>query len=230
MGRGEEGGAEDLRVEELKRIQIECAKRVITRDDFEGVETVGGMDLTFEKLEENPTRAWASLVVVELKTLRVVYNLVVEDVVSFPYIPTFLAFREMPLLLKLYREAKVKPDVFFIDGQGVAHPRGCGIASHFGVETGEVSVGVAKTKLFGYYREPDAKRGSFSYLKFRDRVIGAAVRTKEGSAPVFVSTGHRISLKTAIDLVLKTSKFRVPEPTRLAHNLLQRVRRGTLFG
>ncbi len=224
MGRGEEG-----KIEELKRIQIECAKKVIKEDDFSSVETVGGMDLTFEKIDENPTKAWASLVVVELKSLRKVYDLVIEDVVTFPYIPTFLAFREMPLLLKLYEKAKVKPDVYFIDGQGIAHPRGCGIASHFGVETGEVSVGVAKTKLFGYYKEPDQKRGSYSYLKYKDQIIGAAVRTKEGSAPIFVSTGHRISLKTAIDLVLKTSKHRVPEPTRLAHNLLQSVRKRSLF-
>ncbi len=227
MGRGAEG--EPLNVEDLKRIQIDCSKKVIKEDDFESIETVGGMDLTFEKIDQNPTRAWASLVVIDLKTLKVIYNLVVEDVVTFPYIPTFLAFREMPLLLKLYEKAKVKPDVYFIDGQGIAHPRGCGIASHFGVETGEVSVGVAKTKLFGYYREPEKKRGSYSYLKYRDRIIGAAVRTKEGSAPVFVSTGHRISLKTAIDLVLRTSRYRIPEPTRLAHNLLQTVRRRTLF-
>ena len=218
-----------MRIEDLKRIQIECAKKVIQKDDFEKIETIGGMDLTFEKIDENPTRAWASLVVIELKTLRPVYNLVVEDEVSFPYIPTFLAFREMPLLLKLYERATVKPDVYFIDGQGVAHPRGCGIASHFGVETGEVSVGVAKTKLFGNYREPERKRGSFTYLRYRERIIGAVVRTKDNTQPVFVSVGHRISLKTAVELVLKTSRFRIPEPTRLAHNLLQGVRRRGLF-
>ncbi len=215
-----------MRIEDLKREQIECAKRVIQRDDFEEVTTVGGMDLTFEKLDENPTRAWASLVVIDLRTLKPVYNLVVEDTVSFPYIPTFLAFREMPLLLKLREKAKVKPDVYFIDGQGIAHPRGCGIASHFGVKTGEVSVGVAKSKLFGHYEEPGIERGSYTYLKHRGRIIGAVVRTKDRTQPIFVSVGHRISLKTSIDLVLRTSKYRVPEPTRLAHNLLQRVRRG----
>ncbi len=188
------------------------------------------MDLTFEKIKENPTRAWASLVIIELKTLKPIYDLVVEDVVSFPYIPTFLAFREMPLLIKLYEKAKVKPDVFFIDGQGIAHPRGCGIASHFGVETGMVSVGVAKTRLFGYYDEPGERRGEFSYLKYRGKILGAVVRTRDRTAPVFVSVGHRISLRTAVNLVLKTSKYRIPEPTRLAHNLLQRVRRERMAG
>ena len=200
----------------------------MARDDFENVETIGGMDLTFEKLNDNPTRAWASLVVIELKTLKPIYKHVVEDIVDFPYIPTFLAFRELPLLLKLYETAKVKPDVYFIDGQGLAHPRGCGIASHFGVETGEVSVGVAKNRLFGYGKEPSSERGSYTYLRYKGKIVGAIVRTKEKAAPVYVSVGHRISLKTAIELVLKTSKYRVPEPTRFAHNFLQLVRREKL--
>ncbi|MCS6999133.1 MAG: endonuclease V [Aquificaceae bacterium] len=212
-------------VERLKRVQEDCAKKVIQRDDFEKLEFVGGIDLTFESAKENPTRAWASLVVVRLTDLRAVYQKVVEGMVDFPYVPTFLAFRELPLMLKLYEEAELKPDVFFIDGQGVAHPRGCGIASHFGVETNSVSVGVAKTRLFGYYKELEGKRESYSYLTHKGAVVGAAVRTKDYSEPVFVSVGHRISLKTAIELVLKTSLYRVPEPTRLAHNLLQKVRR-----
>ena len=210
----------------LKKEQVECAKKVVQKDDFESVETIGGMDLTFEDIRKNPTKAWASLVVVDIKTLKPIYDLVVEDEVDFPYVPTFLAYRELPLLLKLYQRAKVKPDVFFIDGQGIAHPRGCGIASHFGVETGEVSVGVAKKKLFGYYKEPPMERGSHSYMTHKDKVVGAAVRTRDNTKCVFVSVGNRISLDTAIDLVLRTSKYRIPEPTRLAHNLLQRVRRG----
>ncbi|MCS7262971.1 MAG: endonuclease V [Aquificaceae bacterium] len=212
-------------MEKLKRIQEDCAKKVVQRDDFDRLELVGGIDLTFENVKQNPTRAWASLVVVRLVDLRVVYQKVVEGLVDFPYVPTFLAFRELPLILKLYQEAELKPDVFFVDGQGVAHPRGCGIASHFGVETNSVSVGVAKTRLFGYYKEPEGKRGSYSYLTYKGAVVGVALRTKDYSEPVFVSVGHRISLKTAIELVLKTSLYRVPEPTRLAHNLLQRVRK-----
>ncbi|MCX8060013.1 MAG: endonuclease V [Aquificaceae bacterium] len=212
-------------MEKLKRIQEDCAKKVVQRDDFDRLELVGGIDLTFENVKQNPTRAWASLVVVRLVDLRVVYQKVVEGLVDFPYVPTFLAFRELPLILKLYQEAELKPDVFFVDGQGVAHPRGCGIASHFGVETNSVSVGVTKTRLFGYYKEPEGKRGSYSYLTYKGAVVGVALRTKDYSEPVFVSVGHRISLKTAIELVLKTSLYRVPEPTRLAHNLLQRVRK-----
>ncbi len=216
----------ETQLRELERVQLECAKRVIKRDDFQRVELVGGIDLTFENIKENPTRAWASLVVIRLSDLRVVYQKVVEGMVDFPYIPTFLAFRELPLMLELYKQAQLKPDVFFIDGQGIAHPRGCGIASHFGVETNSVSVGVAKTRLFGYGEEPEVKRGSYSYLTYRGEIVGATLRTREGVEPVYVSVGHRISLRTALELVLKTSIYRIPEPTRLAHNLLQKVRRG----
>lgn len=213
-------------IEKLKAIQIECAKKVIQRDAFEKLELVGGIDLTFEKVQDNPTRAWASLVVLRLKDFKVVYQKVIEGVVDFPYIPTFLAFRELPLMLRLYQEAEVKPDVFFIDGQGVAHPRGCGIASHFGVATNSVSVGVAKKRLFGYYRDLGDKRGSYAYLTYRGQVVGAAVRTKDNTEPIYVSVGHLISLSTCIELVLRTSLYRIPEPTRLAHNLLQKVRKG----
>lgn len=213
-------------LEELKAIQLECAKKVIQKDALKKIELIGGIDLTFEKIEESPTRAWASLVVIRLPDLRVVYKKVVEGIVDFPYIPTFLAFRELPLMLKLYQEAEIKPDVFFIDGQGIAHPRGCGIASHFGVQTNSVSVGVAKSRLFGYHKEPGEKRGSYSYLTYKGHIVGAVVRTKDKADPIYVSVGHQISLNTCIDLILKTSIYRIPEPIRLAHNLLQKVRKG----
>jgi len=209
----------------LEKVQTDCAKRVELKDSFEKLELIGGMDVTFESLTETPTRAWACLVVIELKTLRPVYHKIVEGMVDFPYIPTFLAFREMPIMLELYKNAQIKPDVYFIDGQGTAHPRGCGIASHFGVETGEPTVGVAKTKLVGYSKEPDWKRGSYSYLTYKGKIVGAVIRTKDNANPVYVSPGHRVSLNTAIELVLKTSVYRIPEPTRLAHNYLQKVRR-----
>ncbi len=217
-----------MRTEQLERVQIECAKKVIQRDDFGKVQTVGGIDLTFEEVRRNPTRAWACMVVIDVNTMKPIYEYVVDGLVDFPYIPTFLAFRELPLMLKLYNEAEVKPDVYFIDGQGVAHPRGCGIASHFGVSTGTVSVGVAKKRLFGFHTDIGQKRGSYAYLKYKGSIVGAALRTKDSTEPIYVSVGHRISLKTAIELVLKTSLYRIPEPTRLAHNLLQKVRRESM--
>ena len=216
-------------LETLKKIQEECGKKINETDvvDVEKVRFVGGMDLTFKDLKSNPTEALVSLVVVDTQTLKPVDVVIKHTKVDFPYIPTFLAFRELPALLEVYDKAKIKPDVYFIDGQGKIHPRRCGIASHFGVETGTVSVGVAKSHLYGKFKYPCEKRGCFSYVKDpkTDEILGAVVRTKDRVYPVFVSVGNNISLPSAIKLVLKTSKHRIPEPTRLAHNVLQKKRK-----
>jgi len=214
-----------MELAKLEEIQLECAKKIIKRDVLTEIKTVGGIDVTFESSKENPTRAWACMVVVNLDTLKPVYQKIVEDIVDFPYISTFLAFRELPLMKRVYNEAKFKPDVIFIDGQGISHPRGCGIASHFGVEVGAVTVGVAKKKLCGNYEPLEEVRGSYSYLIYNDEVIGAVLRTKDKVKPVYISIGHKISLEKAVELVLKTSIYRIPEPLRLAHNLLQKLRK-----
>ena len=214
-----------MELAKLEEIQLECAKKIIKRDVLTEIKTVGGIDVTFESSKENPTRAWACMVVVNLDTLKPVYQKIVEDIVDFPYISTFLAFRELPLMKRVYNEAKFKLDVIFIDGQGISHPRGCGIASHFGVEVGAVTVGVAKKKLCGNYEPLEEVRGSYSYLIYNDEVIGAVLRTKDKVKPVYISIGHKISLEKAVELVLKTSIYRIPEPLRLAHNLLQKLRK-----
>ncbi|MBO8142978.1 MAG: endonuclease V [Thermodesulfobacterium sp.] len=214
-----------MNLPELEKIQSDCAKRIIKRDVLRKIETVGGIDVTFRSPKENPTIAWVCIVVVNLETLRPVYQKIIEGMVNFPYIPTFLAFRELPIMLKLYKLLEIKPDVIFIDGQGISHPRGCGIASHFGVETGAVTVGVAKKKLCGNHMPLSEKRGSYSYLIYNNEVVGVVLRTKDKVKPIYVSIGHKIGLKTAIKLVLKTSIYRIPEPLRLAHNLLQKIRK-----
>ena len=218
-----------LDLERLKRIQTECGRKIVETDkvDIDKVRYVGGMDLTFKDLKRNPTEALVSLVVVDTQTLKPVDAVVHRTEVDFPYIPTFLAFRELPALLEVYDKAKIRPEVYFIDGQGKIHPRRCGIASHFGVETGAVAVGVAKSHLYGKFEYPCERRGCVSYVKDpkTGEVLGAVVRTKDRVYPVFVSVGNNISLPSAIRLVLKTSKYRIPEPTRLAHNILQKKRR-----
>jgi deoxyribonuclease V len=210
-------------LKELEKIQLDCSKKVILADRFEKLELVGGMDLTFEDIKKTPTKAWASLVVLELKSLRPIYQKVVEGVVDFPYIPTFLAFREMPLMLELYKEAKVRADVYFIDGQGIAHPRGCGIASHFGVETNTPTVGVAKTILVGKDTGTTPKAWeAFRLIHYRGKVVGAVLRTKDNTAPIYVSPGHMISLNTALELVLKTSCIAYRSPPALPTTFCKR--------
>jgi len=215
----------DLNLAELEKIQLDCAKKVIQKNVLTEIKTIGGIDVTFEKSEENPTKAWACIVIVEIPSLKIIYQEIEEGIINFPYISTFLTFRELPLIKKLYQKLSFKPDVIFIDGQGISHPRGCGIASHFGVETGAVTVGVAKKKLCGNYNTLSDTRGSYSYLIYNNKIVGAVLRTKDKVKPIYISIGHKIDLETAIELVLKTSIYRIPEPLRLAHNFLQRIRK-----
>ncbi|OGW05058.1 MAG: hypothetical protein A2889_02015 [Nitrospinae bacterium RIFCSPLOWO2_01_FULL_39_10] len=180
---------------------------------------------------------YAVVVVMTFPDLEVVEEKRVEAEIKFPYIPGLLAFREAPILLKAFEKLKIEPDLIIFDGQGIAHPRGMGIASHLGIILNKPTIGCAKSKLFGTYKEPGKNEGDFSYLyspspqsspqwgEGADNVIGAVVRTKSNTKPVFVSIGHKIDLQTSIKFVLQCSKgYRIPEPTRIAHILANRLR------
>ena len=147
-------------------------------------------------------------------------------VTSFPYIPGLLTFREGPALIESFRRLRSEPDVIFFDGQGIAHPRGLGIASHIGVLLDRPTVGVAKSLLVGTAEDPGPAPGSTSPILYDDETIGMVVRTKERTKPVYISVGHRIDLARAVDLVLATTRgYRLPEPTRQAHLFANAVRR-----
>ncbi len=152
--------------------------------------------------------------------------------VTFPYVPGFLAYRELPALLAAYRLLRSRPDVYLLDAQGMAHPRGLGLASHFGVLTGERAVGCAKSWLYGAYAEPGPDPWSWSPLRGAGgEVVGAAVRPAHGRRLLFVSPGHRVGLEAALGLVRRTTHgHRLPEPLRLAHLHLQARRREALGG
>ncbi len=144
---------------------------------------------------------------------------------SFPYIPGFLSFREGPAIMAAIKNLNTKPDVILFDGQGIAHPEGIGIASHVGVLLDVPSIGCAKSKLIGYYKEPDLSKGAISPLVFQGKTIGVALRTKDKVKIVFVSPGHKIDLKTSIKIVLRcTGRFRIPEPLRRADILSRRIK------
>jgi deoxyribonuclease V len=140
---------------------------------------------------------------------------------DFPYIPGLLVFREGPIIEKCFEKIKNIPDLIFYDGQGYAHPRRLGIASHMGILLSLPSIGCAKKRLCGDYQGSLIYRGEYSFLKENDEIIGAALVTKDNIKPVFISQGHKISLSSAIKFTLDVSKFRIPEPIRLAHNYLQ---------
>lgn len=137
---------------------------------------------------------------------------------SFPYIPGFLSFREMPLAIKAFEKLNITPDLVMVDGQGIAHPRRFGIASHLGLFLNLPTIGCAKSPLIGEYEMPASASGSYTYITDKDETIGAVVRTKDKVKPVFVSIGSRISLDDAIKWTQGTCQgFRLPEATRLAH-------------
>ena len=138
----------------------------------------------------------------------------------FPYIPGFLSFREGPAILNALKRLKRHPDVILIDGQGIAHPRGVGIASHIGVLLDIPAIGCAKSRLIGEYQEPGPERGEFSHITYAGKIVGAVVRTRDGVKPLFVSPGHLITLEESLEIVINCAKrYRIPEPLRRADRI-----------
>lgn len=145
--------------------------------------------------------------------------------IEFPYIPGFLSFREGRALVSALRKLKVKPDILIIDGHGIAHPKSVGIATHVGIVTDIPSIGCAKSLLLGECLSPQKKMGSYTYVYIEGKTVGAAVRTKDNTRPVYVSPGYMIDLHSSIDIVLKcTRNYRFPEPLRRAHMYSKRAK------
>jgi deoxyribonuclease V len=146
--------------------------------------------------------------------------------VLFSYIPGYLSFREGPAIMEAVNKLNVRPDVILFDGQGIAHPKRLGIASHIGVLLDIPAIGCAKSRLIGEYKEPRLKKGAWSPLKFHDKVIGAVLRTKDNVRPLFISPGHRANLKDSIEIVLNCiSKYRIPDPLRRADFISKKIKR-----
>lgn len=186
--------------------------------------TIAGCDISFNKFEET---VYAGVVVLNLETLETIEEAGVISTATFPYIPGLLSFREIPSLLEAWAKLKTEPDVVMFDGHGIAHPRRIGIASHGGLFLNRPTFGCGKSVLVGKYDEPAPERGSWSPMIHNEDVVGAALRTKNKVNPVYVSPGHLIDLETAIALTLQCDGgYRIPEPTRRAHNLVNALRTG----
>jgi len=176
---------------------------------------VAGADLAFLPAEE---LCVAVVVVVDLQSGETVDHAGVTRPVSFPYRTGLLSFREIPAVLDCFARLCHEPDITICDGQGIAHPRRIGLASHLGVVRDRPTIGCAKSRLIGTWSEPGRKKGSMSPLYHQGREIGHVVRTRTGVKPVFVSPGHRVTVEEAAALVLAaTDRYRVPEPVRRAH-------------
>lgn len=198
-------------------VQRDLRRRLVARDRLGRVQRVAGVDVGFDPAGRVGR---AAVAVLAWPDLELVDSAVVRSPVSFPYVPGLLSFREVPAILAALRELRRSPDLIVCDGQGYAHPRRFGLACHLGVMTQTPTIGAAKTRLLGTHEEVPATRGAWRALCDRGEVVGAVVRTRDGTRPLYVSIGHRVSLATAVEWVFRlTPRYRLPETTRQAHRL-----------
>lgn len=208
--------------EEAIKIQKRLRDRVVLKRIDRRINYVAGLDVSYAKGADT---VWAGVVVLDFPSLVKIEEEWTQEKVSFPYIPGLLSFREIPPLLEVLRKIEVEPDLIFCDGQGIAHPRGLGIASHLGVLLHKPAIGCAKSRLVGEFDPVGEDRGAYGYLRYQNRIIGAVVRTRSRVKPIFISPGYGVMLADCIRLVLETCPtYRIPEPTRQAHLLVNSVR------
>lgn len=200
---------------QAREIQMQLASQVSRLGEVSNPRLIAGVDISINKGAETGTGA---VVVLNYHGLELVETRVVTDRVEFPYIPGFLSFREAPLILAACERLTVTPDLIMVDGQGIAHPRRMGLASHLGLLLNTPTIGCAKSRLCGSHKELGAEAGSYAELLDGNEIIGAALRTKAGLNPVYVSIGHKVDLPTSIHWVLACCRgYRLPEPARMAH-------------
>jgi len=206
-------------------LQRAVARAVETTDRLGPVRRVAGVDVAYGARGRSST-ARAAVVVLDADSLELREQVAVEVPARFPYVPGLLSFREAPAAIAALERLSRPPDLLLCDGQGLAHPRRCGFASHLGVVVDRPSIGVAKSRLTGTHADPPSVRGGWTTLFDRDEEIGACVCTRVGARPLYVSSGHRVSLATALAWVMRcTTRYRLPEPIRLADRLSKQ--RGT---
>ncbi len=211
----------NVSVEEAIQIQEALRDRIILKKTFSRVKTIGGGDVAYSR---NGNLLFGAIVVLSFPKMEILDTATDDGKVSFPYIPGLLSFREGPILIKAFQRLRLKPDMMIYDGQGTAHPRGIGLASHMGLWLDVPSIGCAKTPLLREFISPGSSRGSFEWIRREGKKVGAVLRTKDGVKPLFVSPGHQIDLRTSNQLILGSCKgFRFPEPLREAHQLAERV-------
>ncbi|MYF55630.1 deoxyribonuclease V [Candidatus Poribacteria bacterium] len=203
----------DLTPKEARQLQNELRTRVLKIDQFQDIKTVAGVDIGLKK-----DKALAAVMVLNLTDLQIIDGVVAESRITFPYVPGLLSFREIPPLLVAFSHLQTKPDLVIVDGQGLAHPRRFGLASHLGLILNIPTIGCAKSRLCGEYTQPEKQKGSYTHITDKNEIIGVALRTRTDVSVVYVSIGHKISLSSARKLTLACcDKYRLPETTRYAH-------------
>lgn len=203
-------------ITEATEIQRRLRERVSLVDRFGEIRLIAGVDVS---VGSGSNVGYSAVVVVSFPDFEPVEIARASRELEFPYVPGYLSFREAPVVLDAFAKLKSEPDVIIVDGQGIAHPRGLGIATHLGVLLDAPTIGCGKSHLYGRYDEPAQERGSVSPLLDRSGMrIGSVVRTRAGTKPLFISPGHKMSIDSATRIILDCApKYRLPEPIRLAH-------------
>ena len=198
---------------EARQLQNELRTKVLKIDQFQDIKTVAGVDIGLKQ-----DKALAAVVVLNLADLQIIDGVVAESRITFPYVPGLLSFREIPPLLLAFAHLQTIPDIVIVDGQGLAHPRRFGLASHLGLILDLPTIGCAKSRLCGEYTQPNKQKGSYTHIVDNNEIIGVALRTRTNVSVVYVSIGHKVSLRSARKLTLACCPtYRLPETTRFAH-------------
>ncbi|MDG5467859.1 deoxyribonuclease V [Deltaproteobacteria bacterium IMCC39524] len=213
----------NLSTKEAIALQKELAKHIVLHD-FVPVapRVVAGVDVSYAKIA---TQFHAAVVLLDYASMEILETAAASGDVNFPYVPGLLSFRELPILLQAFRKLKTVPNVILVDAQGIAHPRRLGLASHLGLWLDLPTIGCAKSRLCGEFEEPAPEKGAWTSLRDGEESIGRVLRTKNRVKPLYISPGHKIDCRRSGEIVLQCGRgYRLPEPTRQAHLLSNRVR------
>lgn len=212
----------DLPYAEARQLQSELAARIKFTDMRKTPKLIAGIDCAFSKDGKNIA---AAVIVMNLPQLEVIEVKTATAEVTYPYIPGLLSFREAPVCIKAVQKIVNTPDLFMIDGQGIAHGRKLGLAAHLGLFFNKPTIGCAKNRLVGKYEEPGKEKGNYSPLIYKGEQVGAVVRTRTNVKPLFISVGNKCTLDFAIKITLACAKkYRLPEPTRIAHQTVTKLK------
>jgi deoxyribonuclease V len=212
----------DVTPQEAVEIQNNLRELLRLKWEDTPIRHVGGIDVSYAR---GSNEGYAAVVVMSWPKLEEIDRTWTKQNISFPYIPGLLTFREAPLLLQAWKKLRHYPDLIFVDGQGIAHPRSMGLAAHLGVLLDTPSIGCAKSPLVGGDPPVGEKRGDYTPLIYKGKEVGVALRTRTGVRPLYVSPGHRIDLRTSVQWVLHACRiYRLPEPLRQAHIAANQLR------
>lgn len=206
--------------QEAIKIQKDLKSNISLKKSFNKIDKIAGVDVSYYQ-----NKMIAGVIIFEFPNLKIIERQSFVSSINFPYIPGLLTFREGPSILSAFKKIKNEPDIILFDGQGIAHPRRMGIATHLGLFLNRPTIGCAKSRLSGKYTSVGEQKGDYTPLKEGEEVLGVVLRTRKGVKPIFLSPGHKIDLPNSIEIVLKCIvKYRLPLPVREAHIFVNQIR------